>query len=83
MSNQPINGPVWLVLDDLAPIVMTNADGVTQCQPPLGSPYIQINVGAAGVLQPQHAATATLGFQIPAGHGLKYHIRVLTGTNAR
>jgi uncharacterized repeat protein (TIGR01451 family) len=83
VSKQPITGPVWLVLDDLAPIVLTNADGVTACQPPLGSPYLQINVGSAGVLQPQQVATATLSFAIPAGHGLRYHARVLTGTNPR
>ncbi len=83
ISKQPIVGPVWLVLDNLAPIVLTNADGVTACQAPLGSPYLQINVGADGVLQPQEVVTATLGFAIPAGHGLTYRIRVLTGTGER
>jgi uncharacterized repeat protein (TIGR01451 family) len=83
VSRQPIAGPVWLVLDDLAPVVLTNADGVTTCQAPLGSPYIQINVGGDGVLRPNEVATATLNFAIPAGRGLTFRTRVLTGVGER
>jgi uncharacterized repeat protein (TIGR01451 family) len=82
-SRQPITGPVWLVLDALAPVVLTNADGLTRCQAPLGSPYIQINVGSDGVLRPNEVATATLTFTIPAGRGLIYRTRVLTGVGER
>jgi uncharacterized repeat protein (TIGR01451 family) len=83
ISRQPIIGPVWLVLDALAPIVLTNADGLTRCQAPLGSPYIQINVGSDRVLRPNEVATATLSFAVPAGRGLTYRTRVLTGVGER
>jgi uncharacterized repeat protein (TIGR01451 family) len=83
ISNQPITGPVWLVLDGLAPVVLTNADGVTRCRAPLGSPYLQINVGADGVLKPKEVVTMALIFAIPAGHGLTYQPRVLSGIAER
>jgi uncharacterized repeat protein (TIGR01451 family) len=83
ISNKPIAAPVWLVLDGLAPVVLTNADGVTACQAPLGSPYLQVNVGADGVLQPREVITMTIGLDIPAHHGLVYHPRVLSGTGER
>jgi uncharacterized repeat protein (TIGR01451 family) len=83
LSDQPITGPVWLVLDGLAPVILTNADGQTVCRAPLGSPYLQVNVGADGVLRPDEVATMTLSFAIPAGKGLIYRTRVLTGTGDR
>ena len=83
IAKQPITGPVWLVLDELAPVVLTNADGVTTCRAPLGSAYIQLNVGADGVLKPQEVVTMTLSFAIPANRGLTYRTRLLTGTGER
>jgi uncharacterized repeat protein (TIGR01451 family) len=83
ITKQPITGPFWLVLDGLAPVVLTNADGQTACQPPLGSPYLQINVGLEGVLRPGKVVTMSLSFAIPSGHGLVYHTRVLTGIGER
>jgi uncharacterized repeat protein (TIGR01451 family) len=83
IAKQPISGPFWLVLDGLAPVLLTNADGKTICRAPLDSPYIQINVGADGVLRPQEVVTMTLSFAIPAGKGLRYSTRVLTGTGER
>jgi hypothetical protein len=83
ITKQPISGPFWLVLAGLAPVVLTNADGQTSCQAPLGSPYLQINVGLEGVLRPGKVVTMTLSFAIPAGHGLVYRTRVLTGTGER
>jgi uncharacterized repeat protein (TIGR01451 family) len=83
IAKLPITGPVWLVLDGLAPVVLTNADGLTTCRAPLGSPYIQINVGVDGVLKPQEVVTMTLSFAIPANRGLTYRTRLLTGTGER
>jgi len=83
LSRQPISGPVWLVVDALAPVVLVNADGVTHCNAPLGSPYLQLNVGPDGVLKPDEVVTMTLVFAVPANHGLTYRTRVLTGLGER
>jgi uncharacterized repeat protein (TIGR01451 family) len=83
VSNKSIAAPVWLVLDGLSPVVLTNADAETICQAPLGSPYLQVNVGSDGVLKPNEVITMTIGLDIPAHHGLVYHPRVLSGTAER
>jgi hypothetical protein len=83
LSRTPITGPVWLVLDDLSPVVLTNASAVTRCRAPLGSPYILYNIGRDNVLRPQEVVSMTLSFAIPPNRGLRYRTRILTGTAER
>jgi TolB protein len=61
-STTNIQGPVSLVIDYLSDygITLANKSGVTTCAAPLGSPYINLNVGSDGVLKRNEKVTVTL-----------------------
>jgi hypothetical protein len=76
----PVSGPVWLVLDTLsANASLYNAAGTTANFPPLGSPYIGINIGGDNVLSPGETATVMLEFTDPTRGAINYTARVLSG----
>ena len=76
----PVSGPVWLVLDNLsADATLFNSAGTTVNFPPLGSPYIGVNVGGDNVLSPGETATVALDFVDPSRGGISYTARVLAG----
>jgi len=75
-----VSGPVWLVLDNLSvDATLYNSAGTTANFPPLGSPYIGVNVGSGNVLNPGQTATVTLDFADPSRGGISYTARVLAG----
>jgi hypothetical protein len=76
----PVSGPVWLVLDTLsANASLYNAAGTTANFPPLGSPYIGVNIGGDNVLSPGETATVMLEFTDPTRGAINYTARVLSG----
>jgi hypothetical protein len=80
----PVQGPISLVLDGLsANAALFNKSGVTACGAPLGSPYLNFNSGADGILNPGESAAAILEFTNPANQGITYNTRVLAGPAAR
>jgi alpha-glucosidase (family GH31 glycosyl hydrolase) len=75
-----VAGPLSLVLDHLsANASLANANGVTTLLPPLGSPYVNINLGAGGVLGSGATASVTLEFSDLTMAGITYTARVLSG----
>src|SRR5262249_4265122 len=61
VSGTPISGPLALVIDGLAPKVhLVGASGVTRAGSPRGSPYVNLDLGAAGVLNPGDRVTLVL-----------------------
>lgn len=79
-SSTPVSGPVWLVLDNLSSdAALYNSAGTTANFPPLGSPYIGVNVGGDNVLSPGETATVTLDFTDASRGGISYTARVLAG----
>lgn len=79
-----ITAPVALVLDDLSGnAALFNKDGDTSCLPTLGSPFINVNLGADGVLSPGETATVTLEFTNPTKQSITYTTRVLAGAGCR
>ncbi len=68
---------VSLVLDGLSSgATLSNPGGKTQCDAPLGSPWITVT----GALGSGQSATATLTFSDPAIATIQYATRVLAGT---
>jgi pimeloyl-ACP methyl ester carboxylesterase len=81
----PIQGPVSLVLDNLSSNAkLSNQMGVTTCAAPLGSSYIDVNVGSDNVLSANESATVALEFTNSSStQGISYNTRVLTGSGNR
>jgi hypothetical protein len=76
-GQQPVGGPVVLVLDSLSSnAALRGAGGVTQCNSPLGSPWIQV---AAGALAAGQSASVALTFYDPTEQSIHYNTRVLQG----
>jgi uncharacterized repeat protein (TIGR01451 family) len=82
-GDQPIQGPVTLLIEGLAPIVLTNASGFTGCWPPLNTPYLNVPIGPDNRLDPGEVATVTLVMAIPPNRGVIYRTRVLGGPGGR
>lgn len=79
-----VAGPVSLVLDSLsANAALFNKTGVTGCAAPLGSAYVNANVGADNALTPGETATVVLEFTNPTNRGITYNTRVLAGAGTR
>jgi hypothetical protein len=80
----PIQGPLSLVLDQLSPnATLFNASGRTMNIAPLGSPFINVNVGGDNVLSPGETVRVMLEFTNPSGNRITYRARVLAGEGAR
>lgn len=85
-----IQGPVSLVIDHLSDygITLSNKSGVTACAAPLGSPYINVNVGSDGILKRNESATVTLISDLVSEkknikHSPRVQPRVLAGNGTR
>jgi len=77
----PISGPLSLVLDSLSRNAMLiNKTGVTANFPPLGSPFVDVMIGADNMLNPGESVSVALEFaKRRAGRDITYSTRVLTG----
>jgi VCBS repeat-containing protein len=83
-SDGVVTGPVSLVLDALSPSgSLFGGSGTTACAAPLGSTYINVDVGADGLFSSHERATVTLEFLNPSGQPITYTPRVLAGGGAR
>jgi VCBS repeat-containing protein len=79
-----VAGPVSLVLDALSPNgSLFGGSGTTACAAPLGSAYVNVDVGADGLFSARERATVTLEFLNPSGQPITYTPRVLAGGGAR
>ena len=78
-SNATIQGPVSFMLSGLSGATLVNATGTTSCTTPVGSPFINLNLGAATNLKPGKSGKATLQFN-SASAG--YTPKVLAGPNS-
>lgn len=88
-SATTIQGPISLVIDYLSDygITLSNKSGVTACAAPLGSPYINLNVGSDGVLKRNEKVTVTLisdpTDKYNGPHSPRVQPRVLAGNGTR
>jgi uncharacterized protein YkwD/N-acetylneuraminic acid mutarotase len=79
-GGSPLAGPLLLVLGRLGKgTVVRGRAGVTRKHPPLRSPYLPVNLGAAGVLAPGQVVTVVLQFGGARPH---YAARVFAGPGA-
>jgi hypothetical protein len=77
-------GPVSLALDSLtAGVTLFGASGVTSCQAPTGSPYLNLNVGSNGTFDAGETVSVTLQFTNPTNKAISYTPRALAGTDGR
>lgn len=83
-SAAPIGGAVTLAIDNLSPnATLFNKIGNTACVPPLGNPFVAVDVGAVSVLSPGETAMAVLEFTNSNQQGISYTTRVLAGGGNR
>jgi hypothetical protein len=74
---QAVSGPILLALDGLSSnATLRSAGGVTQCDAPLGSPWITVAAGTLGAGQSESVA---LTFYDPTVQAIHYSARVLHG----
>jgi hypothetical protein len=79
-----LQSPVSLTLDGLSGnAALYNQSGTTSCAPPLGSPYLNVNVGADNALTPGEVTTVNLEFDNPTHQGITYTPRVLAASGDR
>jgi uncharacterized repeat protein (TIGR01451 family) len=83
IGSRPLTGPLSLALAGLGRVELANSVGKTRCRAPLGSPYVNVEVGPDSLLAPGEVAGVALEFVIPAGHRLAYRPRVLAGNGGR
>ena len=77
-GSSPVPAPLWLVLDNLSPnATLLNADGTSAVLAPLGSPYVQVNVGGDSILRPHETKTVLLEFLDQTSGAIDYTTRVL------
>jgi hypothetical protein len=82
-ADTPAPAPLFLVLDNLSTnATLLNSEGTTAILPPLGSPYVRVNIGEENALRHNQTATATLEFRNPSGDAITYETRVLDVTPA-
>lgn len=75
-----VTGRLSLVLDELSGNAsLAGADGRTACAVPLGSPFVDVNVGDDGEFGPGETATVVLRFDNPTRAGITYSTRVVAG----
>jgi hypothetical protein len=83
-SRFSIAGPVSLVIDDLsANASLSGAASVTTLLAPLGSPYVNLNLGQSPSLDAGQSISVTLQFTDPEKTGITYTTRVLAGIGGR
>jgi hypothetical protein len=83
-SSSSITGPVSVVLDRLSSsAALAGSSGVTTCQAPSGSPYMNVDAGADGTLSPGETLTVNLQFNDPSLGAISYATRLLAGGGTR
>lgn len=85
-GNSPtaLQGPISFVLDNLtAGVTLLASTGTTTCAAPLGSQYVDVNVGSDNVLSQRERITLNLEFQAPQGSTVSYVPRILGGSGTR
>lgn len=76
-GSTPVSGPLYLVLDNLSSnVTLSNSDGTSSALPPLGSPYVLVNLDN-NTLNPGDSAVAQLKFSDPTAVDISYSARVL------
>jgi streptogramin lyase len=77
-----IPAPIFLVLDNLPRRVrLLHAGGVTHVQPPLGSPFVPVDLGGAAAFGPGGTVVVNLDFRSPSAGKVHFTPRILAGTN--
>jgi hypothetical protein len=77
-----IAGPLAVAVDGLpAHATVADADGVTACAAPLGSPFETVPVGSDGVLSAGETASIVVAFTTTQNQSFTYTTRVLAGTS--
>jgi hypothetical protein len=83
-SHEPITGPVSIVFDQLsANSTLHLPTGLTSITPPIGNPYVNLNVGPDGVLSPGEIVTAILEFGNSSNQNITYTTQAFAGTGSR
>jgi len=83
-SPQTIGGPVSLVFDALSPNAMLFAPaGSTSAAAPLGSPFVNLNVGPDGALSPGESVSRDVEFTNASNASITYTTRALAGAGTR
>jgi hypothetical protein len=83
-SGAAITGPVALALDSLSSnAVLTGGTGITACNAPLNSPFLNLTLGAGNSLPAGASTTATLTFNDPTQAAIAYSTRILVGSGVR
>jgi hypothetical protein len=83
-SAASVTGPISLVLDNLSSnATLTGGNGITACNAPLNSSFMNLNLGSGSSLAPGSSITATLTFADPTQAGITYSTRVLAGAGVR
>ena len=83
-GGQSIAGPVSLVFDQLpASATLASATGITGYTAPLGSPYLDLNLGADAILSPGETITLAVEFANSSNQAITYTPRALAGSGIR
>ncbi len=83
-SGAAIAGPVSLVLDGLSSsVTLFGQSGVTAALAPLGSPYLNMDLGGDNVLGAGETLKLVLEFTNPGEAAIQYRARVLAGAGSR
>jgi streptogramin lyase len=83
ISSQAVNGPIFLVLDNLSPkvkLLQPAAAGTTHVLSPLNSPFVAVPPGGSSTFGPGGSITLTLTFRSPSARLVRFTPRVLAGT---
>ncbi|HWA29022.1 MAG TPA: ExeM/NucH family extracellular endonuclease [Lacunisphaera sp.] len=84
IGSTPYVAPVSLVFDNLSSnATLYGATGFTSVVTPLGSAYVDLNIGADNVLSPGETVTRVVEFTNPSNQGISYSNRVLAGPGGR
>ena len=83
-TGSDVSGPVSYVLDNLSSnATVVSPSGMTTSSPPLGSPYVNVNIGSSGVFSSGASATVVVQFNDPTRTAITYTPRVLAGSGPR
>jgi hypothetical protein len=75
-----VNGPIFLVFDNLSrKVKVKGAAGTTTAQPPLGSPFVPVNVGPLNTFATGQQVALNLVFSASSARLIRYNARVLAG----
>lgn len=79
-GSTPIDGPLYLVLDDLSPgVTLANRSGETRFTQPAESPHLAVGAGDDRQLQPGEQVIVTLRFHRRGSAAIHFRPRVLAG----